>query len=161
MKFHLLEDQHHFSMSQDIEFHFLELPKFDKTLAELNSGLDVWLYFLRNAEKIDEAALPPVLAQPAILRAVEELKMLTQTDIERERYYARRKQQLDHDSAIIGAQELGQQLGQQIGEKIGVIRLCEQLLEMPATSQEQLAAMSLEDLTRLADDLRTRALSKS
>ncbi|HZK80130.1 MAG TPA: Rpn family recombination-promoting nuclease/putative transposase, partial [Humisphaera sp.] len=80
LRFHLLEDRHHFAMSEDIEFHVLELPKFTKTLAELESGLDIWLYFLRFAEKIDAEALPAVLQKPSILRAVEELKMLTQTD---------------------------------------------------------------------------------
>jgi hypothetical protein len=33
------------------EFHILELPKFGKSVAELASSLDVWLYFLRHAEK--------------------------------------------------------------------------------------------------------------
>ena len=61
LRFQLLEDQHHFAMSDDIEFHFLELPKFTKTLAELKSGLDIWLYFLRFAEKIDTGALPAAL----------------------------------------------------------------------------------------------------
>lgn len=85
-------------LSQDIEFHILELPKFTKTLNQLDSGLDLWLYFLRFAEKIDTATLPTALQQPSILRAMEELKMLTQTDIERERYEARLKSRFDCDS---------------------------------------------------------------
>src|ERR1700727_1599904 len=46
----------------------------------------VRLYFLRYAEKMDTEALPPALQRPEVLRALEELKMLTQTDLERERY---------------------------------------------------------------------------
>jgi predicted transposase/invertase (TIGR01784 family) len=57
LRFRLLENHHHFAMSEDIEFHVLELPKFNKTLAELESGLDIWLYFLRFAEKIDAGSI--------------------------------------------------------------------------------------------------------
>lgn len=156
LRFHLLEDRHHFAMSEDIEFHVLELPKFTKTLTELSSGLDVWLYFLRFAEKIDAAALPAALQQPSILRAVEELKMLTQTDIERERYEARLKTQLDLNSWERNALRRGEE----IGEQIGTIRLCEDILHLPPTSKEQLLSLSLEDLTRLAEDLRKQTLSR-
>src|SRR5665213_3087800 len=107
LRFHLLEDRHHFAMSEDIEFHVLELPKFTKPLTELESGLDIWLYFLRFAEKIDAGALPAALQQPLILRAMEELKMLTQSEIERERYEARRKAQHDHNSAMGFAKRVG------------------------------------------------------
>ena len=156
LRFHLLEDRHHFAMSEDIEFHVLELPKFTKTLAELESGLDIWLYFLRFAEKIDAEALPAVLQKPSILRAVEELKMLTQTDIERERYESRRKAQLDHDSAI----NYAIRQGRTIGEKIGAINAYERMLQRPQTPKEQLLAQSLEDLALLAEDLEKQALNR-
>jgi hypothetical protein len=116
------------------------------------SGLDIWLYFLRFAEKIDTEALLPALKPPSILRAVEELKMLTQTDIERERYESRRKAQQDHNSAINFASRQG--------EKIGAIRICERMLQRPQTPQEQLLALSPEDLNRLADDLEKQVLSR-
>lgn len=164
LRFHLLEDRHHFQMTDDLEFHFLELPKFNKGLDKLKTGLDLWLYFLRNAEKIDGAALPAVLEQPAIVRAVEELRMLTQSDIEREKYEARRKYQLDRDSAIIGAERLGEQRGeqrgQQRGKQIGLIHAYEQMLRLPETPDEQLLALPLDDLTRVAEVLKQQALGK-
>ncbi|HZK82431.1 MAG TPA: Rpn family recombination-promoting nuclease/putative transposase [Humisphaera sp.] len=160
LRFHLLEDRHHFAMSEDIEFHVLELPKFTKTLAELESGLDIWLYFLRFAEKIDAGALPTALQRPSILRAVEELKMLTQTDIERERYESRRKAQLDHDSAMGHARRQGELSGEIIGEKIGAIHAYERMLHRPRTLKEHLLTLSLDDLTRLADDLERQALNQ-
>ena len=77
------------------------MPKFTKTLDELKSSLDVWLYFLRHADKIDTEAVPAALGQqPMVMRALEELKMLTQTDLERERYEARRKVQLDYNTDL-------------------------------------------------------------
>jgi predicted transposase/invertase (TIGR01784 family) len=37
----------------DVEFHFIELPKFNKAEAELNSIIDQWVYFIKNAENIE------------------------------------------------------------------------------------------------------------
>jgi predicted transposase/invertase (TIGR01784 family) len=96
LRFRLLEKSHHFALTDDLEFHLRELPKFAKSAAELVSGLDIWLYFLRHAEKMDTESLPAALQQqPLVMRAVKELQMLTQSDVERERYEARRKAQLD------------------------------------------------------------------
>jgi hypothetical protein len=124
--------------------------------------LDAWLYFLRYAEKIDTAALPAELRQPSIMRAVEELTMLTQSDIERERYESRRKAQMDHISAINAARlqgELaGREKGEQIGREIGVIHLCQSLLNQPITPKDKLQALSLDELTRLAGELRKQVV---
>lgn len=160
LRFRLLETRRHFPLSEDIEFHLLELPKFNKTLAELESGLDIWLYFLRFAEKIDEGALPTVLQQLPILRAVEELKMLTQSDIDRERYEARRKAQHDHISFMGHARREGQKIGQEIGKMVGAIQAYEQMLHQPETPEEQLLALPMEELTRRAEALRNQALNK-
>jgi predicted transposase/invertase (TIGR01784 family) len=168
--FRLLEQKHHFPLTGDLEFHILELPKFTKSLAELSSGLDFWLYFLRYAEMMDTEAVPSVLQQqPLVVRALEELKMLTQTDLERERYEARRKAQLDHNTLLKEAQmiglekgreegreegrQLGLQEGRAEGELIGIIHFCERLLNRIETPTDKLAGLSLEELNRLAQDL--------
>jgi hypothetical protein len=110
----------------------------------LTDGLDIWLYFLRHAEKIDPEALPRALDHPHIQRAMEELKVLTQTDIGRERYEARRKAQLDYNSDIKAARMEGKAEGETIGltrglakGKIGEIHLCERLLQRTETPSEQ------------------------
>jgi flagellar biosynthesis/type III secretory pathway protein FliH len=144
--------------------------------AELTNGLDLWLYFLRHAEKMDPEALPKALDRPLIVRAVEELKMLTQTEIERERYEARRKAQLDYNSGLKAARMEGEAEGLAKGnaeglakgnaeglakgERIGVIRHCERFLHRLETPTEQLQLLSLEELTRLADDLQAQVLSR-
>jgi hypothetical protein len=71
---------------------------------------------------------------------VEELKMLTQADLERERYEARRKGELDYLSDMRAAR--------QEGEIIGAIHLCEQLLQRPLTPTEQLRASGAEKKCR-------------
>ncbi|HEV3438049.1 MAG TPA: hypothetical protein VG122_11860 [Gemmata sp.] len=85
--------------------------------------------------------------------------MLTQTDIERERYEARRKAQLDHNSDIKAARMEGEAEGETKGlikGKINEIHLCERLLRRSEPPSEQLQRLSLEELTRLADDLQVQ-----
>ena len=37
---------------QDIEFNFIELPKFNKTIDQLETNIDQWTYFIKNAENL-------------------------------------------------------------------------------------------------------------
>jgi predicted transposase/invertase (TIGR01784 family) len=149
LRFQLLERARHFPFTADLEFHVLELPKFKKTTAELTSSLDAWLYFLRNAERIDPEALPAALDRPVVRRAFEELKMLSQTDQERERYEARRKWQLDYNTGM----KVARMEGREEGEQIGRIHAYERLLRRPETPADQLVTLSVEELTRQADEL--------
>jgi flagellar biosynthesis/type III secretory pathway protein FliH len=110
--------------------------------------------------------LPPALQRPEIVRAVEELKMLTQTEIERERYEARRKWQLDFNSGMFEAREEGLEQGREEGRKIaasatvGTIQFCERVLKRPETPTEQLTLLPLEELTRLAQELQEQVLKQ-
>jgi flagellar biosynthesis/type III secretory pathway protein FliH len=90
--------------------------------------------------------------------------MLSQNELERERYEARRKAQMDHDSGLHDARsegfEKGIEKGRQEGEKIGTIRFCEKWLNRPQTPTERLTLLSLEDLTRMADELQEQMLKQ-
>jgi predicted transposase/invertase (TIGR01784 family) len=172
LRFRLLDEAHQVTLSEDLEFHIVELPKFTKSLGDLTTDLDRWLYVLRHAASIDTDAVPAPLQRPLILRALGELKMLNQSDLERERYEARRKWQLDYNTGLKAARlegreegraeglAEGEQKGEAKGEQVGRIQLCERLLQRPVTPREQFAAMSLEDLTRVADDLQAQVLQQ-
>jgi hypothetical protein len=79
------------------------------------------------------------LQHPFVLRALEELKMLTQTELERERYESRRKGQLDYNTGLKVARmegleeglEKGREAGLEKGEMIGVIKFLERQLNRP------------------------------
>jgi predicted transposase/invertase (TIGR01784 family) len=51
--FKLLEKKRFINYSGDIELIFIELPKFNKELAELEDITDQWLYFVKNAGDLD------------------------------------------------------------------------------------------------------------
>ncbi len=163
LEFGMIERNHHFSFSQDLALHILELPKFRKTAVELNSGLDIWLYFLRNAERMNPEALPVALEQPLVKRAMEELQMLTQTDLERERYEARLKAQSDLITSIDAARREGREEGRESGraeEKIATILFCERLLHEAASPVEALRALSLKELADREDELQAKVLKR-
>jgi len=85
--------------------------------------------------------------------------MLTQDELERERYEARRKAQLDYDTGLEAAHLEGRREGDARGN-IKVIHFCERLLHLPQTSAAQLAALTLEELTRLAEELQKNVLEQ-
>jgi predicted transposase/invertase (TIGR01784 family) len=89
--FRLLDRQNRVAFTDDIEVHLIELPKVPADPAGVKGPLDAWVYFLRYAERLDTDLLPPGLNVPPIRQAMEELRMLTQDDLERERYEARLK----------------------------------------------------------------------
>lgn len=145
LRFRLLEERHRFAFTDDLAVHILELPKFTKPAEELTSPLDVWLYFLLHAEEMDTEGLPPALQKPEIRQALGELTMLTQSDLERERYEARVKWERDQKSRLSSAETFGEVLGR--------IHLCERRLNRPLTAKEDLRGLTLEELTRRADEL--------
>ena len=76
--------------------HVIEIPKFNRTLAELRTPLDFWLYFLKNGGGLDADALPGELdRRPELRKAMGVLKMLAQNDLERELYEGRLKAKRD------------------------------------------------------------------
>ena len=184
LKFKLLDAVHGLRLTEDLEIHLLELPKFLRRPEELVDPLDRWLYFMRYAEQMDVDAFPDALDTPVISRAMEELKMLTQNDLERERYEARVKLQRDAITSIKAARlegiAEGRKDGLVEGHKEGLVEghreglidgwkeglfgrisLCQRLLKRPVMSAEQLAGLSLQELARLADSLELELQQKA
>jgi len=139
--FKLCDREHDVVFNDHIEVHILDLSRFTKTVTELVTALDRWLYFLRYGENLDPAALPPELDYPEIRRALEVLQKMNQTTVERERYEARQKHL--HDVATWEYQ----------GNLLGRIQVCERLLGRAPTSQEELRQLSNDELERLAVNL--------
>jgi len=60
--------------------------------------------------------------------------------------------------AGLAGREEGIALGLNRGQKVGIVHFCEKLLHRPPTPPEQLAGLPLEDLARLAEDLKEQVL---
>lgn len=148
--FRLVDATHKLAFTDNIEFHVIELPKFELRLDLLETPLDIWCFFLRHAASMDKDQIPAALNVAPIWQAIEVLTMLTQNDQEREQYEARVKVQRDWSSSLAEAREQG--------ELIGQIQVYERLLKKPQSSIVQLRALSSTQLKAIAADLEKQAL---
>jgi flagellar biosynthesis/type III secretory pathway protein FliH len=90
--------------------------------------------------------------------------MVSQSEMECERYRARLKAQWDANSLLRVVREAreealkeglkkGHEEGRQQGRLIGQIFVCQRMLKQPPTSIEELQALSLEALKKFAEQL--------
>ena len=139
--------------SDDIELVFAELPKFKKSIDELATLSDKWLYFLKEANHLE--SVPDSLnKEPAIQNAFEVAleSRLTREEIET----LDRQWMFIHDSrnALRLVQQQGMQQGMQQGEakgrqeeKIAIARSLVNKLSTPEISQ--VAGLPVEEIEKL------------
>jgi len=69
---------------QDVEFNFIELPKFDKTIDQLETSIDQWTYFIKNAENL--TLMPESVKDEGLKEAYTEANQQNWTKEELEDY---------------------------------------------------------------------------
>ncbi len=84
--FTLLKTQKIFNENyiKDIEFNFIELPKFNKKENELESVIDQWVYFIKNSENLH--VIPENLKDKGLKFAYEDADKHNWTKAELEAY---------------------------------------------------------------------------
>jgi predicted transposase/invertase (TIGR01784 family) len=104
---------------KDIEFNFIELPKFNKTENELSSIIDQWVYFIKNAESLD--VIPERIQDKGLQNAYQDADKHSWTKHELEEYdYALIREQ-DEIGKLEFAENQGVQKGKIEGKKEGKI----------------------------------------
>ena len=82
------------NLINDIEFNFIELPKFNKSETELVSIIDQWIYFIKNAENLE--VVPVNIEDEGLKNAYEDADKHNWTKEELEAYdYALMREQDD------------------------------------------------------------------
>lgn len=94
-RFVLRDADHNLTFADDFAALMIELPKFPAAAAGPAGALESWCYFLINASRLDTEALPAPLTGPAIRKAMETLRVISEKEREREQYESRLKRQLD------------------------------------------------------------------
>jgi predicted transposase/invertase (TIGR01784 family) len=69
---------------QDIEFNFIELPKFNKSIDQLETSIDQWTYFIKNAENLD--VIPVTVQDEGLKEAYHEANKNSWTQAELDDY---------------------------------------------------------------------------
>jgi predicted transposase/invertase (TIGR01784 family) len=100
--------------SDDIELVFIELPKFNKALDKLNDIKDKWIYFVKNAGKLDY--IPDELQEPCIQDA---LALVNEASLSKEELELQHRR---HDFILLqqGSLELAEAKGIEQGIEMGI-----------------------------------------
>lgn len=112
---------------KDIEFNFIELPKFNKTETELTSIIDQWVYFIKNAENLQ--IIPENITDTGLKFAYQDADKHNWTKAELEAYdYVLMREQDDRGRlsfAIKKASKEALEQGLEQGLKEGEMRALE------------------------------------
>ncbi len=148
-------------LSDALSIHTLELGKYNLTEADLasTSHLNRWLYWFLNADRYDAETLKRLFPYEDIAQASSALIEISQKTEEKQMYDAREKAYRDHQWAINVARREGEAEGEARGE-IKIIRLLQQILMLPQSSESDLTQKPLEELQQLAADLQTQVQSR-
>lgn len=116
--FHLREEEKtEYKLSDLIEIHFIELPKFRKNEYDINKPLERWLLYM---ETSSEEVLNMLTDKDPTIKKAEEILDWLGTDEETVRQYERREMQIhDEITRILGAEQEGYKKGREIGEEEG------------------------------------------
>ena len=109
---------------QDIEFNFIELPKFEKTIEQLETSIDQWIFFIKNAENLK--LMPESVKDEGLKEAYTEANQQNWTKEELEDYQRASIKERDEIGRIEFAEKKGKIKGKiegKIESKIEMVRL--------------------------------------
>lgn len=129
----ILDNQTHSHELKHLEFHFIELTKFDKKVDELTTVIDKWIYFLKNASTLQR--IPSSLKEPEFQEAFDLLEQGNWSKGELEAY----DRYLDDTRSYEGQIEYAQIKGKQEGKLEEKIEIAQQLLKLKVLDDEAIA----------------------
>jgi predicted transposase/invertase (TIGR01784 family) len=149
-----------------LEIHLLELPKYTPLddNVQIADPRDQWMHFFRRAEGSTVEELLDRLPDPVFKRAVGVLEMISRTPDQRRHYDARLKWELDENTRIqtafeegeLKGREEGELKGREEGELFGKIRMLQNLLSLPRSTDDALHPSSRTELETLATELQAQ-----
>jgi len=125
---------------KDMEFTFVELPKFNKELHELKALIEKWIYFIKNAENLE--VVPDNINDEGLKSAYEEANVQTWTQEELDAYEYAFMREEDEKARLDKA------------KKDGKYELVVELYEdgMPIEKIAKLSKMTVEEVKAIVED---------
>ncbi len=110
---------------KDFSFTFLELPKFNQSIEQLQTIIEKWAYFFKHAEETREGDVDKIVgADPVILRAYEALNRFSWSETELNTYEEEEKRERDAQAILqqklIDAESKGRAEGEAKGKAEGL-----------------------------------------
>ncbi|MGK7925662.1 MAG: Rpn family recombination-promoting nuclease/putative transposase [Spirulina sp.] len=145
---------------EELQLVFVELPKFKKTLEELETLADKWIYFLKEAASLE--SIPETLGKVAEIELALNLASQANMTVEEFEIVDRRAIMLQDEKGKIAyaeeqgrkkGREQGRQQGRQEGEIALILRLLKKRFgEIPVEISSKIEALSIERLETLGED---------
>ena len=150
-----LKDQNNAVFYDKLSLIYLEIPNFNKSLEQLETRLDKWLYFIKNLE--DLQSIPELLKDQVFINAFETAKLANLEPNERANYqqslkvlrdnYATMKYALETavEKATAEAAAIGEAVGEARGREVGIREAnfkIAQNLKVAGMSLEQIYAVT-------------------
>jgi predicted transposase/invertase (TIGR01784 family) len=110
-----VKDQNCKVFYEKLKFIYLELPKFKKTIDQLNDHFDKWLFLLKHLPDLENPPLP--LQENVFLQLFEVAQIASFSQAERESYENSLKYYRDMNGVIETAREEGMAQGIQEGKR--------------------------------------------
>ncbi|MEQ8958314.1 MAG: Rpn family recombination-promoting nuclease/putative transposase [Coleofasciculus sp. C2-GNP5-27] len=135
-------------LGNELRLIFVELPKFKKTLSEVHTLADKWIYFLKEAARLE--SIPESLAEVSEIEFALQLANQANMTVEELDIVDRRGMMLqDEKGRITYAEEKGR-----LTEALALImrQLKKRFGDIPATLSRKIEDLSLEDLESLGED---------
>lgn len=106
---------------KDFSFCFLELPKFNKTIDELDTMVEKWAYFFKHAAETSPEDLEKIAASDLVIgQAYKELNQFFWSQDELAIYEREKKSPLDAKAMLEAATEIGIAKGKAEGKAEGL-----------------------------------------
>ena len=110
---------------KDVEFNLIELPKFNKNLDELESNIDQWSYFIKNAENLD--VIPENVRDEGLREAYLEANKHNWTPQELEEYEKVEIREQDEIGVLKLAEKRAEKRGELKGKIEGMVEAAKRL----------------------------------
>jgi predicted transposase/invertase (TIGR01784 family) len=145
----------------ELQLIFVELPKFNKTLSELQSLTDKWIYFLKEAASLE--SVPDNLGEVSEIELALNLANQATMTIEELEVVDRRGMMLqDEKGRLAYAEEKGKKEGKEEGKEEGRLQQTKTLVgrlilkrfgEIPLAISRKIDELPLSDLERLTEEI--------
>jgi predicted transposase/invertase (TIGR01784 family) len=147
---------------ETLEIHTLELGWYNVRESELATAslLDRWLYWLLHAHRYDAKKLGSLFPQPEFQRATDSIDRIAKKTEDKAMYDTREKairdQQWILNAARREGREEGEIKGREEGELFGKIRMLQNLLSLPQSTDKELQLKTRTELETLATELQAQ-----
>lgn len=145
----LLDKQTHKVFNDKLTFKYVEISKFDKSIEELKSNYDKWIYVLQNLSRLDRQ---PMYLQTAVFtRLFKQAEIAGFTRTELREYEDSLKAFRDMKNTLDNAKKEGIEEGLIKGERNKAIEIAKNLLEMkmPFETIMKATGLSMEEVKNL------------